>query len=115
MKGDGVGPSPFSVLGLRKRSRLALFLDQLRFLRFLLEAVDAAFGIDEFLASGEERVAARANFHADVALVSRARTELIPAGTGHIDFLVLGVDPCFHAEKLIPFRRYELLDYHSIG
>jgi hypothetical protein len=66
------------------------------FLVFLLEAIDAAFGVNEFLAAGEEGVAIRAYFHTDVAFVSRAGTERIAARAGHIDFLILGVDPCFH-------------------
>ncbi len=44
----------------------------------LLEAVYAAFRIDQLLTPGKERVAAGADFHSDVALMGGAGLELIP-------------------------------------
>src|SRR5208283_5400460 len=63
---------------------------------FFLEAVDAAFGIDQLLLAGEERMAAGADFHADIALMRGARLELVAAGANHIHFFVSRVDSRFH-------------------
>src|SRR5690348_11030028 len=46
----------------------------------LFEAIDSAGGVDQLLAPGEERVAVRADFHADVAFVRRPRLEGVAAG-----------------------------------
>src|SRR5437868_7029669 len=64
------------------------FLGVAHLLILLLEAVHASFGIDQLLATGEERVATGANFDADVAFVGRAGTERVAAGANHVDFFV---------------------------
>jgi hypothetical protein len=74
-----------------------------RFCGFLLKAVDAAFRIYKLLAACKERMAARANFNADIALMAGARTELIAARTDYADLLVVGVDSGFHL-FVIPFE-----------
>src|SRR6185295_3927367 len=77
----------------------------------LLETVDAAFGIDQLLFAGEERVATGADFYADVAFMRGAGAELMSAGAGYIHFFVGGVDTGFHGEALnFP---WEISSYHS--
>src|SRR5690349_2557556 len=51
---------------------------------FLLEAINAAGGINQLLAAGEERVAGGADFHADIALVRRPRLEHVAARADHV-------------------------------
>jgi hypothetical protein len=91
------GLDAFRVLGLK----------QLGLGEILLEAIDAAFRIDELLTASEKRMTVRANFHADIAFVSRTRTERVGTRTDHVDFLVVGVDACFHL-WMIPFERSEV-------
>ena len=64
----------------------------------LLEPVDAAFGVDQLLLPCKERVAGGANFDADVALMSRARLERVPASADDVDFFVGGVNSSFHGK-----------------
>src|SRR5580693_6610896 len=52
----------------------------------LLEPIHAALGVDQLLASGEERVATGADFDAYVALVGRARLERVSTGADDVDF-----------------------------
>ena len=63
---------------------------------FLRETLDAARRIHQLLLSGEERVAAGADFHADIALMRGPCLERVTACADHIDFFVSGVDSCFH-------------------
>ena len=71
------------------------------FCHLLLEAVYASFGVHQLLAAGEERVAAGADFHADVALVRGSCPEGVPAGADHVDFLVGGVNRGFHCSRIL--------------
>src|SRR5207253_10912683 len=86
-----------------RRDRLGFLLRRrLRFphlLILLLEAVDAAFRVDQLLAPGEARVAARTEFHADIALMSGARTERMRAGADDVDLLVGWVNAGFHGDS----------------
>ena len=61
-----------------------------------VEAIDASRGIDQLLFAGEERVASRANFDVQVALLGRAGLECLAAsaGNGYID--VFWVNSWFH-------------------
>src|SRR5690606_1245831 len=65
----------------------------------LREAVDAALGIDELLATREERVARVADVEVQLVL-GRARGERIAARAADGDFLVSGVNPGLHSELL---------------
>jgi len=56
------------------------------------EAVDAAGSVYELLLAGEERVASGADFDDDVAFVSGAGFEGVPAGALHGDFVVGGMN-----------------------
>jgi hypothetical protein len=47
---------------------------------FAAEALNATRCVDETLLASKERVAARADFHVDVALVGRARLKIVSAG-----------------------------------
>jgi hypothetical protein len=60
------------------------------------EALDAAGGIDQLLLAGKERVATRADFYADVALVCRARGKGAATGAVHAHFMIRGMDCCLH-------------------
>jgi len=62
----------------------------------LLETLDAARRIHQLLLSGEERVAAGADFHADIALMRGPRLERVTARADHINFFISGVDSGFH-------------------
>src|SRR5208283_4524411 len=64
----------------------------------LVKSLDAARGVDQPLPAGEERVALRADFHADVALVRRAGMELVAARADDADFVISGVNPGLHVE-----------------
>ena len=64
---------------------------------FLLEAFDAAGGIDEFLLAGVERVADAADFDFDV-LEGGAGFEGIAAGAADLGEIVLGVEFFFHGD-----------------
>ena len=70
-----------------------------RLLILLLELVDTASGVYQLLAAGEEGMAVGADFHADVALVGRARLEHIATGTDDVEFVISGVNTSFHFEK----------------
>ena len=59
-----------SSLGLGVACCFPLGLHFASFGVLLLETVDAAFGVDQFLTAGEEGMAVRADFNAEVALVS---------------------------------------------
>jgi hypothetical protein len=64
---------------------------------FLLEALDTAGGVDEFLLAGEERMAARADFDAQhLALHSRASLEGVAAGAMHRYGMIVRVNTGFH-------------------
>src|SRR5579871_276815 len=70
------------------------------FLRVLAaEAFDAAGGVHELLLTGEKRMAVGANFDADVALVGRARHKRVAAGAMNADFVVCGMNGCFHVSS----------------
>src|SRR5271155_5406848 len=64
--------------------------------KLLLEPVDASLRVDELLATGKERMAARANFNVHVSLMGGAGTETRATRTDHVDFVVCGVDAGFH-------------------
>ena len=69
-----------------------------------LEAVYAASGIHELLLTGEERVAARADFHADIALVGGAGLEVVAAGADDVNFVVSGMNSGLHDIAGDPFE-----------
>ena len=71
------------------------------FLVFLFKAVDATSGVDQLLFAGEERVAARTDFDADVAFVGGACFERVLTRTNNVHLIVGGVDSSFH---LFTFR-----------
>jgi len=62
----------------------------------LVEAIDASRGIDQLLFAGKERVASRANFDVQVALLGRARLKRLAASAGNIYFDVFWVNSWFH-------------------
>src|SRR5208282_3572790 len=64
----------------------------------LVEAFDAAGGVNQLLLAGEEGMAVRADFELqDVAFVRGARLEDVAAGAGHGHFVVVGMNAGFHA------------------
>ena len=56
------------------------------------EALYAASRIDKALLAGEERVARRADFHVNVALVGRTGLKVVSAGADYAHSVVLGVN-----------------------
>jgi hypothetical protein len=70
---------------------------------FLGEALDAAGSVHKLLFAGEERVAIRADFHAQhVAFDSRASLKRVAAGAVHSDGMIIGMNTGFHG---VAFRR----------
>ena len=64
---------------------------------FLLETLDAAGGVHEFLLAGEEGMAARTDFDAQhIAPDGRARLEGVAAGAVHRHRMIIGVNTGFH-------------------
>jgi hypothetical protein len=64
---------------------------------FLLETLDAAGGVHEFLLAGKERMAARADFDAQhLALNGRASLESVAAGAMNRNGVIVGVNTGFH-------------------
>ena len=63
---------------------------------FALKAIYAASRIDQFLFACKERVAARANFNADVAFMGGTRLEGVLTRTDNVDLVVGGMDSSFH-------------------
>ena len=56
------------------------------------EALNAAGGVHQLLLAGEERVAVRADFQVDIALMSGSGGKAIPAGAHDAYLVVCGVD-----------------------
>src|SRR5207302_9913844 len=93
------GPKPAACRFHLVRSALPRNLSLLRATRadvFLFEPVDAAGGVHQLLAAREERVAGRADFHADIAFVRRASLEDVPASANHVQLIVSGVNASLH-------------------
>ena len=63
---------------------------------FAAEALDASGGIHELLLAGEKWMAGRAYFNADIAFVSRPRHKCISARAVHANFVISGMNGCFH-------------------
>src|SRR4051794_16136117 len=61
-----------------------------------LKLIDASGGIDQLLLTREERVAARADFDADVSLVRGSGAERMTARADYVYLVVCGVDSSFH-------------------
>ena len=66
----------------------------------LVEAIDASRGINQLLFAGEERVASRANFDVQVALLGRAGLECLAASAGNSYIDVFWVNSWFHLVTL---------------
>src|SRR4030095_16793359 len=67
---------------------------------FLRKALDATLGVDQLLATREERVARRADFEVQFGL-GRTRLERVAARAANFDLLVLWMNPCLHG--VLPF------------
>lgn len=64
---------------------------------FLLEALDPAGGVHEFLFAGEERMAVGANFDAQhLAFDGRASLEGVAAGAMHRNGMIVGMNTGLH-------------------
>src|SRR4051812_3197489 len=61
-----------------------------------VKALDTAGRVYQLLFAGEERVAIRADFQADVALVGRTGSEHVAARAMHAHFVIRGVNSCLH-------------------
>src|SRR5947208_7535018 len=93
---------------------------------FAVKALHAAGGIHQLLLAGKERVAVRADFKPDVALVSRAGGEHVAARAMYAHFVVCGMDCCLHdswdlsCETLIlqefpSFRQHRTLETRPVA
>ena len=92
---------------MQKRLHEAVFLTkrQLAFeqvAEFVVEFVHATGSVDDFLSTGVERVAQRANLNVEVVFFHCGfGHEFVAARAGNIDFVVVRVNTLFH---LISFR-----------
>ena len=59
------------------------------------EALDTAGGVDQLLLAGKERVAGRADFDHDRALVGRTCVELVSTRALHVGLFILGLNRSF--------------------
>jgi hypothetical protein len=100
-------PAPSRIGGLLLADGLNLIFAANGFV-FLLEAVNATGGIDQLLLTGEEWVAAGADFHADVAFVRGTRLEVVAAGADDADFVVSGVNSSLHDITGGSFRNFSI-------
>jgi hypothetical protein len=65
----------------------------------LLKALHAARCINEFLLTGEEWMAIRANFHANhLALDGGPGIKRVPAGAVHLHGMIIGMNSFFHGD-----------------
>jgi len=62
---------------------------------FLLEFIDTSTGIHKFLLAGKERMAGRANFHAQI-LLDRSALERIPASASYRSYVIIRMNRFFH-------------------
>src|SRR5580765_7813332 len=83
-------------LGLAGRGRLRA--------EALREPLDAALGIDQLLATREERVAGAADFEVQF-LLGRFRLEGVAAGATRLDVEVLWMNSRLHCELLVVKRK----------
>jgi hypothetical protein len=60
------------------------------------KALYAAGRIQQFLLAGEERMAIGTNFHVDVASMCRAGVKTVAARAHDADFVINGMNGCFH-------------------
>src|SRR5207245_6489348 len=67
----------------------------------LLEPIHTTFRIDQFLLTGEERVASRTNFHAHVAIMGGTRLENVPARTRHFYYVMRAATASVHKRCVI--------------
>jgi hypothetical protein len=72
----------------------------LRFLVFFPELVDAAFGIDQFLFAGKERVAERADVQSYLGF-GRSRFECVAARTMDLCYFIARMNLLFHGFLLL--------------
>ena len=69
---------------------------------FLFEFLDTAGGVDQFLFAGEEGMAGRADFHADLA-VHRAHFDFSATGADGFDLMIFRMNIGFHGALLLIF------------
>jgi hypothetical protein len=65
------------------------------------EALDASGGIDQLLLAGEKRVAIRADFEVNIALMGGSGGKRVPAGAHHADFVICGMNLLFHSKAFL--------------
>src|ERR1700676_4121000 len=79
---------------------------------FAPEALYTTGGVPQLLLAGEERMAVRADFDADVALMSGAGHKSVAARAMHAHFVVCGMNSWFHRSVQ---SRFESLDSTGYG
>src|SRR5437879_5355332 len=65
------------------------------------EALDATSGVHQFLLAGEKRMAARADFYVNVALMGRTRRKGAAARAMHAHFVVCRMNRCPHGDGIL--------------
>ena len=60
------------------------------------ETLDAACAVQNLLFAGKERMASRADFNTNVALMRGAGGKRVTTGALHSHFVVSGMDSCLH-------------------
>src|SRR3984893_7825532 len=79
-----------------RNSSKNLLLCALHFGILPAETLDAAGRVQQLLFAGKERVASRADFHVDIALVGGAGRKTATAGTHNAHFVISGMNRCLH-------------------
>jgi hypothetical protein len=77
----------------------------------LVEAIDASRRIDQLLFTSEERVASRANFDVQIALLGGTGLECLATSTGNGYLDVFWVNSWFHITLSTLYRRHTGRDY----
>jgi hypothetical protein len=91
-----------------------LLLGRFRLGVLAAEALDTASGVHQLLLAREERMAIRANFYADVALMSRTGCKGVAAGAMHTNFVIRRMNSSFHVEPNLDSNHLILPDFHRI-
>ena len=103
------------ILGIRGKSvATELLLRRLGLGVLAAEALDSAGGVDQLLLAGEEGMAVRADFYADVAFMGRAGRECITARAVHTYFAITRMNGCFHVDSNLDSNHLILSDFHRI-
>ena len=76
---------------------------RLRFRVLAAEALDAACRIHQLLLAGEERMAIRADFYVNIALMGRTGREVVTARANNPNFVIVWMNTLLWHDSIKPF------------